>query len=107
MTASLSALPLPVTWRLIVRFVDFLQPGAKAEEDQPPPSNRPGLNSTVPLAMAPSALRTAQPVVWPRSSARIAVPVGSPAASANAGTEIALASVRTARRVATAMIVPS
>ena len=46
-----------------------------------PPSNRPGLNSTVPLAMAASVLRTAQPVFWPRSSARMALPVGSPAAS--------------------------
>ena len=73
----------------------------------PPPSNRPGLNSTVPLAMAPSALRTAQPVFWPRSSARIALPLGSPAARASAGTEIALASLRTARRVDPAMIVPS
>ena len=27
----------------------------------PPPSNLPGLNSTVPLAIAPSALRTARP----------------------------------------------
>ena len=73
----------------------------------PPPSNRPGLNRAVPLAMAPSALRTAQPVFWPRSSARMALPVGSPPASATTGTEIALASLRTARRVEAAMIVPS
>jgi hypothetical protein len=73
----------------------------------PPPSQRLGLNSTVPLAMAPSGLRTAHPVFWPRSSAKIAPPVKSPEARAAAGTEIALASLRSARRVDPAMIVPS
>ena len=36
----------------------------------PPPSNRPGRNRTVPLVITPSAVRSAQPVCWPRSRAR-------------------------------------
>jgi hypothetical protein len=61
--------------------VRFGMQARKRRKTMPPPSNRPGLNSTVPLAIAPSPLRTAQPVLWPRSSARIALPVGAPSAS--------------------------
>ena len=67
----------------------------------PPPSNRPGLNSTVPLAIAPSVLRTAQPVFWPRSSARIALPVGAPPASAGQRTGMMLSLVLSLSSVAT------
>jgi hypothetical protein len=48
----------------------------------PPRSNRPSLNSIGPLAMAPSALRTADPAFWPTSSARTALPVEPAVASA-------------------------
>ena len=52
----------------------------------PPPSNRPGRNSCMPLAMAPSRLRTAQPVRWPKSRARTTGDFGLPPASTAIGT---------------------
>ena len=67
----------------------------------PPPSNRPGLNSAMSLAMAPSVLRTPQPVVWPSSSARMALPVRAPPASAGQRTGMTSSWVLSASRVAT------
>ena len=55
----------------------------KRSQIMPPPSNRPGRNSWTPLAMAPSRLRTAQPVRWPRSRARITGACGGGAAIAS------------------------
>jgi hypothetical protein len=51
----------------------------------PPPSWRPGRNSTVPLVMTPSAVRTAHPVFWPRSRASSAPGGGLGSWPASAG----------------------